>query len=70
MIDRGVNQYVGDGIYLIAWAGHLFIRRLQLAGTDKLELVADSPTHKDRVAQAGKVDVHAKALLVWKAGKL
>ncbi|MNP51832.1 Peptidase S24-like protein [compost metagenome] len=70
LIDRGVNQYAGDGIYLLAWAGHLFIRRLQLAGTDKLELVAHSPTHKDRVAQAGKVDVHAKALLVWKAGKL
>jgi transcriptional regulator with XRE-family HTH domain len=70
LIDRGVDQYAGDGIYLIAWAGHLFIRRLQLAGTDKLELIADSPTHKDRVAQAGKVGVHAKALLVWKAGKL
>ncbi|WP_280364852.1 LexA family transcriptional regulator [Pseudomonas sp. BN411] len=70
LIDRGVNQYVGDGIYLVAWAEHLFIRRLQLAGTDKLELIADSPTHKDRVVPAGKVAIHAKALLVWKAGKL
>ncbi|WP_161490978.1 XRE family transcriptional regulator [Pseudomonas sp. TCU-HL1] len=70
LIDRGINQYAGDGVYLIAWAGYLLIRRLQLAGTDKLELVADSPTHKSRVVPAGKIVVHARALLVWKAGKL
>ncbi|MNF17246.1 hypothetical protein D3C80_2206260 [compost metagenome] len=70
LIDRGANQYAGDGVYLVSWAEHLLIRRLQLAGKDKLELVADSSTHKDRVVAKGKVVVHAKALLVWKAGKL
>lgn len=70
LLDRGINEYVGDGIYLVSWAEHLFIRRMQLAGADQLELVADSPTHKGRVVPASKVTVHAKALLVWKARKL
>lgn len=70
LIDHGVKQYAGDGVYLITWAGHVLIRRLQLAGTDKLELLADSPKHNGRVVPANRIAVHARALLVWKAGKL
>ncbi|MCY1287777.1 hypothetical protein D9M70_367900 [compost metagenome] len=70
LVDRGINEYVGDGIYLVTWAGHVFIKRLQLAGVDQLELTSDNATHKGRVVPKDQVTIHAKALLVWKAKKL
>ncbi|MCY1537235.1 transcriptional regulator, y4mF family [compost metagenome] len=70
LVDRSVTGFVGDGVYLITWAGHLFIKRLQLAGADQLELISDNPTHKGRVVPKDEVTVHAKALLVWNAKKL
>ncbi|MFC5698608.1 helix-turn-helix transcriptional regulator [Pseudomonas sp. GCM10022186] len=69
LIDRGINEYVGDGIYLITWAGHLFLKRLQLAGADQLELISDSPAHKTRTVAMDDVKIHARAVLVWKASR-
>lgn len=70
IVDRGVNEYVGDGVYVITWAGHLFIKRLQLAGENELELISDNPNHKDRIVPMNEVTIHAKVLLVWNARKL
>ncbi|MCY1358020.1 helix-turn-helix protein [compost metagenome] len=69
LIDRGVNEYIGDGIYLITWAGHLFLKRLQLAGADRLELIADSSAHRTRTVAMGEVRIHARVVLVWKASR-
>ncbi|WP_044871334.1 S24 family peptidase [Pseudomonas sp. LFM046] len=65
LVDRGIREYVGDGIYLVSWAGHLFIRRLQLAAKDQVELIADNPAHKARVVPMSEILIHAKALLGW-----
>ncbi|SEJ28841.1 Phage repressor protein C, contains Cro/C1-type HTH and peptisase s24 domains [Azotobacter beijerinckii] len=70
IVDRGVNEYVGDGVYVITWAGHLFIKRLQLAGENQLELISDNPNHKDRIVPMDEVTIHAKVLLVWSAKKV
>ncbi|MFZ6049548.1 S24 family peptidase [Pseudomonas sp. CR3202] len=69
LLDRGISKYAGDGVYLVTWAGHLFIKRLQLAGTNQLELISDNPTHKTRVVAMDEVNVHAKAVLIWSANK-
>jgi len=29
-VDRGVTEFVGDGIYVITWHGLLYIKRLQV----------------------------------------
>lgn len=70
IVDRGVNEYIGDGVYVITWAGHLFIKRLELAGENQLELISDNPNHKDRIVSMDEVTIHAKVLLVWNARKL
>ncbi|MFC0708339.1 S24 family peptidase [Azorhizophilus paspali] len=70
IVDRGINEYVGDGVYVITWAGHLFIKRLELAGENQLELISDNPNHKDRIVPMADVTIHAKVLLVWNARKL
>lgn len=63
IVDCGVSAFNGDGIYLINWAGHLFIRRLQLAGQDQLELIADNPSHKPRTVPMADVEVRGRVLV-------
>lgn len=63
IVDCGVNAFNGDGLYLINWAGHLFIRRLQLAGQDQLELIADNPTHNPRTVSMVDVEVRGRVLV-------
>jgi len=62
IVDYSVNTFNGDGIYLINWAGHLFIRRLQLAGQEQLELIADNPTHNPRTVPMADVEVRGRVL--------
>ncbi|MBB4817778.1 phage repressor protein C with HTH and peptisase S24 domain [Pseudomonas alcaligenes] len=63
IVDCGVSTFNGDGLYLINWAGHLFIRRLQLAGQDQLELIADNPTHNPRTVPMADVEVRGRVLV-------
>lgn len=70
IVDRGVTDFIGDGVYVITWDGMLYIKRLQSAGDGKLELISDNPKHKDRVVNTDEVAIHAKVLLVWNSQKL
>lgn len=70
IVDRGITDFMGDGVYVITWDGMLYIKRLQSAGDSKLELISDNPKHKDRVVNADEVSIHARVLLVWNAQKL
>jgi phage repressor protein C with HTH and peptisase S24 domain len=70
IVDRGVNEFVGDGIYVLTWHGHLYIKRVQVADEDHFELISDNPKHKDRIALMGDVTFHARVLIVWNAKKL
>lgn len=70
IVDRGVTDFIGDGVYVITWDGMLYIKRLQSAGDGKLELISDNPKHKDRVVNTDEVAIHARVLLVWNAQKL
>ena len=70
IVDRGVTDFTGDGVYVITWDGMLYIKRLQKVDADRLELISDNPNHKDRVVSADEVAIHARVLLVWNAQKL
>ncbi len=70
IVDRGITEFVGDGIYVITWDGMLYIKRLQRADADHYELISDNSKHKDRIVKADEVMVHAKVLLVWNGHKL
>lgn len=70
IVDRGITQFMGDGVYVITWDGMLYIKRLQSAGDAKLELISDNPNHKARVVSTDEVTVHARVLLVWNAQRL
>ncbi|MCE0912486.1 MULTISPECIES: LexA family transcriptional regulator [Pseudomonas] len=69
IVDRGVNEFVGDGIYVLTWHGHLYIKRLQFFDEDHFWLISDNEKHKDQQARIEDVTIHAKVLLIWNAKK-
>lgn len=69
IVDRGVNEFVGDGIYVLTWNDHLYIKRLQMVDKETIELISDNPKHKDREVPLKDVTIHARVLLIWNAKK-
>lgn len=69
IVDRGVSEFVGDGIYVITWHNLLYIKRLQMADEDHFWLISDNEKHKDQQARIQDVTIHAKVLLIWNAKK-
>jgi len=70
IVDRGVTEFAGDGVYVLTWAGDLYIKRLQKADADRFDMISDNEKHKDRTVPVEDVTIHAKVLLVWNAKKL
>lgn len=70
VVDRGINEFVGDGVYVITWLGLLYIKRLQMYDADHFKLISDNKQHDKQVARIDDVTIHAKVLLVWNAKKL
>ncbi len=70
VVDRGVNEFVGDGVYVITWLGLLYIKRLQMHDADHFKLISDNKQLDKQVARIDDVTIHAKVLLVWNARKL
>ncbi|MCQ9423355.1 S24 family peptidase [Pseudomonas sp. LJDD11] len=65
IVDRGVNEFVGDGIYVITWHDMLYIKRLQVIDAERFLLVSDNLNIRDQEARIEDVTVHAKVLLIW-----
>jgi transcriptional regulator with XRE-family HTH domain len=69
IVDRGIGEFVGDGIYVITWHNLLYIKRLQMADEEHFWLISDNEKHKDQQARIEDVAIHAKVLLIWNARK-
>ncbi|MDB5996860.1 MAG: Prophage Cro/CI family transcriptional regulator [Pseudomonas sp.] len=70
IVDRGITEFVGDGVYVVTWHGLLYIKRLQVLDGEHFWLISDNAKHKDQEARIDDVTIHAKVLLVWNAQKL
>lgn len=70
IVDRGIKDYQGEGVYLLTWHSELFIKRLQRMDEDHVWLISDNPNNKDQTARIEDVSIHAKVLMVWNARKL
>ncbi|BAP44425.1 XRE family transcriptional regulator [Pseudomonas sp. 21LCFQ02] len=70
IVDRGVNEFIGDGVYVITWHDMLYIKRLQVFDAERFWLISDNEKHKDQQARIEDVTIHAKVLLVWNAKKV
>lgn len=70
IVDRGVNEFIGEGVYVLTWHGLLYIKRVQQKDADHFWLISDNPNNKDLEARIDDVTIHAKVLLVWNARKV
>jgi len=70
IVDRGVTEFVGEGVYVVTWHGLLYIKRLQMKDAEYFWLISDNKSNKDLEARIEDVTIHAKVLLVWNARKI
>lgn len=69
IVDKGVNEFAGDGIYVLTWLDHLYIKRVQIKDAENFWLISDNEKHKDQEARMEDVTIHAKVLMIWNARK-
>lgn len=70
IVDRGVNEFIGDGVYVLTWHSLLYIKRLQQVDEDHLRMISDNKHYENQTARIDDVTIHAKVLLVWNAQKV
>lgn len=70
LVDRGVQSFIGDGVYAFTWEGFFNVKRLQLLDSDHVEIISDNPTYQPRKARIEDLFVHARVLVAWNAKKL
>jgi len=70
IVDHGVNEFIGDGVYVFSWDDLLYIKRLQKHSQTQFDMISDNKKHKDKIVKITDVNIHARALLVWNAKKL
>lgn len=70
IVDRGVNDYQGEGVYVLTWHGDLLIKRLQRRDEDHVWLISDNRNYEKQAARIDDITIHAKVLLVWNAKKV
>jgi len=67
LVDVSIREFVGDGIYMFSWEGHLYIKRLQWLGDEQINMLSDNPRHPPQTIRADNTYIQARVLLVWNA---
>ncbi|MHC8386793.1 S24 family peptidase [Pseudomonas sp. MDT2-39-1] len=67
LVDISVREFAGDGIYMFSWDGHLYIKRLQWMGEDRVKMISDNTRHPPETIRAEEMFIQARVLLVWNA---
>ena len=67
LVDISIREFAGDGIYMFSWEGHLYIKRLQWMGEDRLKMISDNTRHPPETIRADETYIQARVLLVWNA---
>ena len=62
LFNSGVNDYNGDGIYVIETGGAIQIKRLQKTAVDTYALKVDSPRYQDLYQKKSKVKIIGRAV--------
>ncbi|TDV67566.1 S24 family peptidase [Pseudomonas sp. LP_7_YM] len=69
IVDRGVKDFVGEGIYVMTWHQELYIKRVMRLDEEHYRLISDNPHYENQTARIADVTIHAKVLLIWNARK-
>jgi phage repressor protein C with HTH and peptisase S24 domain len=69
IVDKGVRDFIGEGIYVLTWHNELYIKRVMRLDEDHYRLISDNPHYENQTARIDDVTIHAKVLLIWNARK-
>jgi phage repressor protein C with HTH and peptisase S24 domain len=69
IVDRGINDFVGEGIYVMTWHQELYIKRVMRLDEEHYRLISDNQHYENQTARIDDVTIHAKVLLIWNARK-
>lgn len=69
IVDRGINEFVGDGIYVITWHQELYVKRMMRQDEDHYRLISDNQHYENQTARIDDVTIHAKVLFIWNGRK-
>lgn len=69
-VDRGVTQFIGDGVYVFTWDDLLYIKRVQKVSKTHFRIISDNREHDPFDVKIEDVIFHAQALLAWNAKRL
>ena len=69
IVDKGVQDFIGDGIYVLTWHQELYIKRVMRLDEENYRLISDNQHYENQTARIDDVTIHAKVLLVWNARK-
>lgn len=69
IVDRGVTEFIGEGIYVVTWHQELYIKRMMRLDEDHYRLISDNQHYENQTARIDDVTIHAKVLLIWNARK-
>ena len=69
IVDRGINEFVGEGIYVLTWHQELYIKRVMRLDEEHFRLISDNQHYENQTARTDDLTIHAKVLLIWNARK-
>lgn len=69
IVDKGVRDFIGEGIYVLTWHNDLYIKRVMRLDEEHYRLISDNPHYENQTARMDDVTIHAKVLLIWNARK-
>lgn len=69
IVDRGVKDFIGEGIYVMTWHQELYIKRVMRLDEEHYRLISDNQHYENQTARIDDVTIHAKVLLIWNARK-
>lgn len=65
LVDVTIREFTGDGIYVLTWQQHFYIKRLQILDEDHFEMISDHPGHKPRTIRRDDTYIQGRVLYVW-----
>lgn len=69
IVDRGIKEFVGEGIYVMTWHQELYIKRVMRLDEDNYRLISDNQHYENQTARIEDVTIHAKVLFIWNGRK-
>jgi phage repressor protein C with HTH and peptisase S24 domain len=69
IVDKGVQDFIGEGIYVLTWHQDLYIKRVMRLDEENYRLISDNQHYENQTARIDDVAIHAKVLLIWNARK-